>query len=399
MPKDNIERAIAKGTGEGVDADQIETVVYEGYGPGGVALLIEALTDNRNRTGADVRHLLAKHGGNLGEPGSVSYLFDKQGVIVVDANRYNEDDLMPAIDAGAQDISLDDDVFEVLTEPGDLVSVQGGAHQRGRRDRERRRVTAPEVPSAARRGRCRQAAQADRRARGVRRHQRGTRELRRRGGRPRADRVLGRGDSVARRAGRRRGCLTRLLLWIASLSPVMNLKKMLGASFALALVAGVTACGSSSSSSTASGVQTAPSSGSTQAAIQTTPTPPPQLAKKPVVNVPKGSPPSKLITKDLITGTGATATAGKTVTVNYVGVLYKGGKQFDSSWQRNQPFTTALSQGSVIPGWVQGINGMKVGGRRELIIPPSLGYGAKGSPPTIPANSTLVFVVDLLKVQ
>src|SRR3954454_21394870 len=78
MPKDHIERAIAKGTGEGVDADAFETVLYEGYGPGGVALLIEALTDNRNRTGADVRHLLGKHGGNLGEPGSVSYLFDKQ---------------------------------------------------------------------------------------------------------------------------------------------------------------------------------------------------------------------------------------------------------------------------------------------------------------------------------
>ena len=124
MPKDNIERAIAKGTGEGVDTDQIETVVYEGYGPGGVALLIEALTDNRNRTGADVRHLLGKHGGNLGEPGSVSYLFDKQGVIVVDANRYDEDDLIGAIDAGAEDISLDEDVFEVLTEPGDLVSVR-----------------------------------------------------------------------------------------------------------------------------------------------------------------------------------------------------------------------------------------------------------------------------------
>src|SRR5207302_1063000 len=82
---DNIERAIAKGTGEGVDADQLETVLYEGYGPGGVALLIEAVTDNRNRTGADVRHALSKHGGNLGEPGSVSYLFDKRGVIVVDA--------------------------------------------------------------------------------------------------------------------------------------------------------------------------------------------------------------------------------------------------------------------------------------------------------------------------
>jgi YebC/PmpR family DNA-binding regulatory protein len=124
MPKDNIERAIAKGTGEGVDADQIETVLYEGYGPGGVALLIEALTDNRNRTSADVRHLLSKHGGNLGEPGSVSYLFDKRGVIVVDAGRYDEDDLMPAIDAGAQDISLDDDVYEVITEPGDLVAVR-----------------------------------------------------------------------------------------------------------------------------------------------------------------------------------------------------------------------------------------------------------------------------------
>ena len=113
MPKDNIERAIAKGTGEGVDAESFETVLYEGYGPGGVALLIEALTDNRNRTGADVRHLLGKHGGNLGEPGSVSYLFDKQGVIVVAASRYDEDDLMPAIDAGALDIALDDDVLEV----------------------------------------------------------------------------------------------------------------------------------------------------------------------------------------------------------------------------------------------------------------------------------------------
>jgi YebC/PmpR family DNA-binding regulatory protein len=131
MPKDNIERAIGKGTGEGVDADRIETVVYEGYGPGGVALLIEALTDNRNRTGADVRHLLSKHGGNLGEPGSVSYLFDKQGVIVVDASRYDEDDLMPAIDAGALDIALDDDVFEIITEPGELTAVRQALSQAG----------------------------------------------------------------------------------------------------------------------------------------------------------------------------------------------------------------------------------------------------------------------------
>jgi YebC/PmpR family DNA-binding regulatory protein len=131
MPKDNIERAIAKGTGEGVDADQIETVVYEGYGPGGVALLIEALTDNRNRTGADVRHALSKHGGNLGEPGSVSYLFDKRGVIVVDASRYGEDDLISAIDAGAEDISLDEDVYEIVTEPSDLAAVRAALGEAG----------------------------------------------------------------------------------------------------------------------------------------------------------------------------------------------------------------------------------------------------------------------------
>src|ERR1700744_688242 len=110
MPKDNIERAIAKGTGEGADADQIETVLYEGYGPGGVALLIEAFTDNRNRTCAEMRHLLGKPGGKLCEPGSVSYLFEKRGVVVVDASRYDEEDLLVAIDAGAEDISRDADV-------------------------------------------------------------------------------------------------------------------------------------------------------------------------------------------------------------------------------------------------------------------------------------------------
>ena len=131
MPKDNIERAIAKGTGEGIDTDQIETVLYEGYGPGGVALLVEALTDNRNRTGADVRHALSKQGGNLGEPGSVSYLFDKRGVLVVDAGRYDEEDLMAAIDAGAEDISLDEDVYEIITAPSDLVPVREALQQAG----------------------------------------------------------------------------------------------------------------------------------------------------------------------------------------------------------------------------------------------------------------------------
>jgi YebC/PmpR family DNA-binding regulatory protein len=131
MPKDNIERAIAKGTGEGVDADQIETVLYEAYGPGGVALLIEALTDNRNRTGADVRHMLSKNGGSLGEPGSVAYLFEKRGVIVVDAGRYDEDDLIGAIDAGAEDIAMDEDVYEILTAPGDLGRVRAALEQGG----------------------------------------------------------------------------------------------------------------------------------------------------------------------------------------------------------------------------------------------------------------------------
>jgi YebC/PmpR family DNA-binding regulatory protein len=124
MPKDNIERAIAKGTGAGADADAIENVMYEGYGPGGVAVLVEAMTDNRNRTGAEMRHVFTKHGGNLGEPGSVAYLFDKKGTIVVDAERYTEDDLLPAVEAGAEDIAVDDDVFEVLTEPGDVAAVR-----------------------------------------------------------------------------------------------------------------------------------------------------------------------------------------------------------------------------------------------------------------------------------
>jgi YebC/PmpR family DNA-binding regulatory protein len=124
MPKDNIERAIAKGTGEGGEAAAIETVLYEGYGPGGVALLVEALTDNRNRTGADVRHAFSKNGGNLGEPGSVAYLFDKKGVILIDATQYSEDDLLAAVEAGAEDISVDGDVFEVVAEPADFTAVR-----------------------------------------------------------------------------------------------------------------------------------------------------------------------------------------------------------------------------------------------------------------------------------
>jgi YebC/PmpR family DNA-binding regulatory protein len=131
MPKDNIERAIAKGTGAGADAESFEAVLYEGYGPGGVALLVETLTDNRNRTGSEVRHLLSKHGGNLGEPGSVAYLFDKKGIVVVDGARYSEDDLLVAIEAGAEDIGTDDDMYEIITEPGDLAAVRGALEEAG----------------------------------------------------------------------------------------------------------------------------------------------------------------------------------------------------------------------------------------------------------------------------
>ncbi len=120
------------------------------------------------------------------------------------------------------------------------------------------------------------------------------------------------------------------------------------------------------------------------------------LATEPKVTPPSGPAPSKLEVKDLITGTGAEAKAGQTVSVNYVGVLYKGGKEFDASWKRKEPFSFSLGKGQVIAGWDQGVAGMKVGGRRELIIPSALAYGAKGSPPTIPPNAPLVFVIDLL---
>jgi peptidylprolyl isomerase len=178
----------------------------------------------------------------------------------------------------------------------------------------------------------------------------------------------------------------------------------LGAS---ALIAG---CGSSGSSSTitvgaenksdealVNSSATTGASGATgaSAASAKTPTSGP-LSKEPHVTPPSGPPPSKLVTKEIITGTGAEAKTGSAVAVNYVGALYKTGKVFDASWKRNEPFTFTLGKGQVIPGWEQGIVGMKVGGRRELIIPSALGYGAKGSPPSIPPNETLIFIVDLL---
>ena len=131
MPKDNIQRAIDRGTGAGGDDEQIERVVYEGYGPGGAAVLVDALTDNRNRTGAEVRNIFDKAGGSLGEPGSVAWQFEKKGVILVDGDRYSEDDLMPAIDAGAEDVVPEDDVLKVTTAPADLAAVRAALEAAG----------------------------------------------------------------------------------------------------------------------------------------------------------------------------------------------------------------------------------------------------------------------------
>ena len=131
MPKDNIQRAIDRGTGEGADAEAIERVVFEGYGPGGVAILAEALTDNRNRTSAEVRHAFTKHSGSLGEPGSVAWIFEKRGVIVVDGARYGEDDLIAAIDAGAEDVQRDGDILKVISDPAGLSTVRGALEREG----------------------------------------------------------------------------------------------------------------------------------------------------------------------------------------------------------------------------------------------------------------------------
>ena len=144
-------------------------------------------------------------------------------------------------------------------------------------------------------------------------------------------------------------------------------------------------------------------SASTPAASPTTSTPATtstetDTATKPKVTVPKGAPPTKLVIKDLKVGSGQAAKTGDTVSVQYVGVNYANGKQFDASWDRGQPFQFQLGAGMVIPGWDQGVAGMKPGGRRELIIPPDLAYGAQGAPPDIPPNATLVFVIDLISI-
>jgi YebC/PmpR family DNA-binding regulatory protein len=132
MPRDNIDRAIAKGSGADADAAAFESIVYEGYGPEGVAVIVEALTDNRNRTAADVRHLFSKHGGNLGTDGSVSWQFERRGIVIVQATGVDEDELfMAAADGGAEDLNRDGDVFEISSAPEQFAAVRSAVEGAG----------------------------------------------------------------------------------------------------------------------------------------------------------------------------------------------------------------------------------------------------------------------------
>jgi peptidylprolyl isomerase len=152
--------------------------------------------------------------------------------------------------------------------------------------------------------------------------------------------------------------------------------------------------------------ETAADTGTTAATTETAPSAPApteggdpkDLGSKPKVEIPKGKAPTKLVARDIVEGKGEAAKAGDTVTVQYVGVLYEGGAQFDASWDRGQPFQFQLGAGRVIPGWDEGVEGMKVGGRRKLIIPSDKAYGPQGQPPDIPPDATLVFVIDLQRV-
>lgn len=184
---------------------------------------------------------------------------------------------------------------------------------------------------------------------------------------------------------------------------------LVAAALGTALATAVTGCGSSSSSSSAQSgsgstaaasppsAAAAPTACTSQAPV-THPTGTTDLTKKPQVEIPDGPPPCNLVVGDLVEGKGAAAKPGDQLTMKYVGVLYSTGKEFDASWDRGEDFPFQLGAGQVIPGWDRGLVGMKVGGRRQLVIPPDLGYGPSGQGP-IPPNATLVFVVDLVKIS
>jgi peptidylprolyl isomerase len=175
------------------------------------------------------------------------------------------------------------------------------------------------------------------------------------------------------------------------------MQSLLAAAFAAIAVAG---CGSTKTSPIPSGAGASVATPTVTTPTATTAAPTGPLAHKPKIAKATGAAPKKLVIHDLIVGKGPAAKAGQTLTMQYVGVLFKNGKQFDASWDNGQgPFSFTLGQGRVIPGWDQGLAGMHVGGRRQLVIPAALAYGASGRPPVIPPNSALIFDVDLISAQ
>jgi peptidylprolyl isomerase len=169
---------------------------------------------------------------------------------------------------------------------------------------------------------------------------------------------------------------------------------------AVVAVFALAACGGDDDSSDSDG------SGSADTATQETQTSPAQAeeelkdtSKRPVIPKPTGSPPRRLVKEDIVKGRGPGAKPGDVVVVNYVGMNFSNGQEFDASWNRGEPFPVQLGAGNVIPGWEKGLIGIKKGGRRKLTIPPELGYGTEGSPPAIPPNETLVFVIDVVSID
>ncbi|HEX2085241.1 MAG TPA: FKBP-type peptidyl-prolyl cis-trans isomerase [Solirubrobacteraceae bacterium] len=172
---------------------------------------------------------------------------------------------------------------------------------------------------------------------------------------------------------------------------------LLAALTTAALAPGLAACGDDDDEEPAAG-GTGPAASATATEAETTDVPPEKdLDVKPTVEPPRGQPPKRLVKEDIVVGTGPAVSEGDLVTVHYVGVNYSNGQQFDASWDNGAPVQFQLASGRLIEGWVRGMQGMKVGGRRKLIIPPRLGYGAQGSG-AIPPNETLIFVIDLKQI-
>jgi peptidylprolyl isomerase len=180
--------------------------------------------------------------------------------------------------------------------------------------------------------------------------------------------------------------------------------RIAGAALLAAAALGVAACGGKDEKAATTPPPAATTAAPAPAATATTPARPAvasiskDRSKKPEIPQPAGAPPSKLVVRDIVKGKGRKAKVDDNVTVQYVGVSYSTGQQFDASWDSGSPAQFALTEGQLIQGWIEGIPGMRVGGRRELVIPPDLGYGPNGNPPAIGPNETLVFVIDLLKI-